>query len=256
MDVHASRIMVIQSIREMVDSASWIVAAWLGGSDATGRTDDLSDIDLQLIVSDEQVEEAFIAVESMLEHNFGVAHRWRVKGPTRLGHPCAVYIPKNVPPHLCLDLIVIPLSSGEWHTQRERHGNAVVLLDRNGLLDNPLPMDLEVHTAGITRRIEYHAASHPIHKEVVGKAISRGNLPEASVLYQLKIMRPLIELMRIEDCPDRFDFEERYLEADLSESNHGLIQDLCMPVSLEDMAKKHRQACHEIQCRLDRLTLR
>ena len=256
MDAHTPRAEVIQSIQNVVDSTSWIAAAWLGGSDATGRTDDLSDIDLQLIVDDDRIEEAFSVVESMLENTLGVSHVWRVEGDTRLGHPCAVYIPENAPSCMCLDVMVIPLSSGKWHTQRERHGKPVVLLDRNGVLEKPLALDQAHHKASMLSRIAYHQASHPIHKEVVGKAIARGNCVEASVLYQLKIMRPLIELMRIEDCPDRFDFEERYLSDDLSGPNHDLLTDLCMTSSLEEMQKKHQHACNEIQKRLNRLIVR
>jgi len=256
MNANSPRAVVIQSIQKVVDATTWVAAAWLGGSDATGRTDDLSDIDLQLIVDDDRVEDAFSIVESMLEETVGVAHRWRVDGPTRLGHPCAVYIPKNAPSHMCLDLVVMPLSSGEWHTQRERHGNAVILVDRKGLLANPLPLDQDAHAGRIGERIAYHVASHPIHKEVVGKSIARGHRVEASVIYHVKIMRPLIELMRIEECPDRFDFEERYVSDDLSRANHELLIELSMPVSLGDLEKKYQQACKEIQERLNRLAIR
>ena len=69
-------------------------------------------------------------------------------------------------------------------------------------------------------------------------------------------MRPLIELMRIEECPDRFDFEERYVSDDLSGANHDLLIELSMPVSLADLEKKYQQACKEIQERLNRLAIR
>ena len=49
----------IEAIRGLAEQTPWIAAAWIGGSDATGRTDEFSDIDLQLIVPDEHVEEAF-----------------------------------------------------------------------------------------------------------------------------------------------------------------------------------------------------
>ena len=73
---------LIGRIREAVDDLPWLVAAWLGGSDASGRVDALSDVDLQLVVEDEKVEEAFIAMEAMLGGSEGIEHLWRVAEPT------------------------------------------------------------------------------------------------------------------------------------------------------------------------------
>ena len=73
---------LIEAVRNMVAGHPWMLAAWLGGSDASGRTDLLSDVDLQLIVNDGDVSRAFECIESMLEDIGGISHCWKVAMPT------------------------------------------------------------------------------------------------------------------------------------------------------------------------------
>jgi hypothetical protein len=46
---------VVEVLRAALLPLSWVNAAWLGGSDAFGRADELSDVDLEVDVDDGQV---------------------------------------------------------------------------------------------------------------------------------------------------------------------------------------------------------
>src|SRR4029453_9712622 len=62
-------------------------AAWVGGSDAFGRADELSDVDLQVDVDDGHVAATFGAVEAALAAASPIAARLGVPMPTWPGRP-------------------------------------------------------------------------------------------------------------------------------------------------------------------------
>ena len=242
----------INAMRGHLEKAAWVTAAWLGGSDATDRTDELSDVDLQLIVPDGRVDDAFVFIESLLEDLGGIAHRWRVTEPIWHGHAQAVYKLVAFPESLCLDLLVMKRSSDGWLLERERHGDILRLVDREGILEQPF-VDREALASRRQRLIRYHHDSQPIFQEVIAKAIFRGHLIEAGIRYHACVLKVLVELMRCEHCPDRFDFGYRYLDRDLPRCEQELLEGLAMPSSLEDLSRKFTQARNEINSRLQRL---
>ena len=228
------------------------IAAWLGGADATGRVDALSDVDLQLVVPDQGVQEAFGLVEEILGECGGIEHAWRVPEPIWHGHSSAVYMLSAYPPTMCLDLLVIRRSSEQWLLERERHGSIVTLVDREDLLEQP----------GVDRRsleqrrntlLREHRASQPIHQQVLARTIARGHVFEANMRYHATILKALVDLMRCEHCPDRFDFGSRYLDRDLPEEERELLESLSMAGSLEELAERFERASTEIDRRLEML---
>lgn len=237
---------LIDAIRLCVAKHEWVAGAWLGGADASNRVDHLSDVDLQLIVPDERIEAAFELMEAVLEDLGGIAHRWRLPEPTGNGHAQAVYLLANAPSHCFLDLCVMRRSSGVWYTERERHGEIVVLVDRDGLLD-PLPLDEEALAARRASHIRHLGASLPVRFETVWKSIERGDISEASMRYHTQVLRSLIDLLRLKHCPERFDFKDRYLDRDLPPAEHALIEELSLPGSMEELRGVFLKARSEIE---------
>jgi hypothetical protein len=64
--VAVRREQVIEVLRVALLPLGWVNAAWLGRSDAFGRADELSDVDLQVNVDDGHVAATFGAVEAAL----------------------------------------------------------------------------------------------------------------------------------------------------------------------------------------------
>jgi hypothetical protein len=52
---------VVEVLRAALEPLAFVNAAWLGGSDAFGRADELSDVDLQVDVDNGQVAATFAA---------------------------------------------------------------------------------------------------------------------------------------------------------------------------------------------------
>src|SRR5262245_51710094 len=82
---------LIDALYRRFKAESWVRAAWLGGSDASGRADALSDVDLVLLVEDDAVERAFAATEEALREIASVARSLRLPEPTWHGHAQAFY---------------------------------------------------------------------------------------------------------------------------------------------------------------------
>ena len=247
-----TRAAFIACLQRRLQESPLVAAAWLGGADATGRIDALSDVDVQLVVSDDGVEAAFAMVESLLEECGGIAHRWRVPEPIWHGHSSAVYMLKEYPSSMCLDLLVIKRSSTGWLLQPERHGKIVPLVDPEGLLLQP-EVDHVDHAKRRENLISEHRDSQPILQEVLGKTIARGHVPEGCARYHATMISTLVDLMRCEHCPDRFDFGIRYLDRDLPEDEQALLESLSMVGSLQELAQHFQRARVEINSRLEKL---
>ena len=68
---------VVEVLREALLPLSYVNAAWLGGSDAFGRADELSDVDLQVDVDDGRVAATFGAVEAALAASLETFLTWQ-----------------------------------------------------------------------------------------------------------------------------------------------------------------------------------
>jgi len=131
-----SREEIIAALRTGLESDPDVLAAWLGGSDATGRTDEYSDIDLQIIVDDEKVEAAFERLHETLERLSPIAHCHRFPEPTWHGHSQELLQLRDADPNHFLDLVIMRHSIPDRLLERERHGKPLVLIDRANLVPN------------------------------------------------------------------------------------------------------------------------
>ncbi|MFO0873589.1 MAG: nucleotidyltransferase domain-containing protein [Phycisphaerales bacterium] len=222
--------------------APWALAAWLGGSDASGRTDAWSDVDLLLIVEDDAVERAFDVARGTLEAIAPMVRSLRLPEPTWHGHAQMFFQLAGWAEWHMIDLVVQRRSGpAERFLEPERHGTQVVLFDRAGLV-RPQPMDRAAHAARVAARREQILARFELLQHLVTKAILRGDVVEAADRYMSFTLRPLVDLLRIQSCPDRFDFGMRYLDRDLPPALRREIVSIALPGGLEELAAAHERA--------------
>jgi len=81
----------------------------------------------------------------------------------------------------------------------------------------------------------------------VVKAIDRRQPAEAAHWYHGVTLRTLNDLARIRFCPDRFDFGPRYLDRDLPPRWRERIERLSFAADLDDLARKHAEACAHVE---------
>jgi hypothetical protein len=82
----------------------------------------------------------------------------------------------------------------------------------------------------------------PLFQTLVTRAVRRGFVAEATVAYQDRTYRPLIELLRIRHCPDRFDYGARYLDRDLPATVRAEVEALALPSSRDEVEAFRQRA--------------
>jgi len=232
---------IIATLREELELLDYVRAAWLGGSDATGRTDQWSDIDLMLVVEDDAVERTAEAMVTALARLSPIAHRYRVPEPTHHGHRQEFLSLQDADECHVVDFAVMKRSSTDWFLEPERHGLQLILFDKDGLV-KPALFDQAAHAQKLAKRLDSLRTIFPLFQNFVKKAVYRGDLADAWDTYRSCTIRPLVELARMRHCPDRFDYGFRYLDRDLPDRVRRDIEALLLPRSVEEIGALRHQA--------------
>lgn len=199
-------------LKALLEPQPTVLAAWLGGSAATGRLDELSDTDLVAIVQDGSEATTW----ALLEATLPIEVRLELPLPTWHGHQQRIY---RVAGKL-LDVVLMGEGAPNRFLEPERHGTPVVLFDKAGLVVPAPPLDPVAWQARLRERVAYLVPSFDLFQELPRKAALRGQPLEALHGYLTYTVRPLVELCRIRHCPWRYDFGLRYLERDLPPELH------------------------------------
>lgn len=229
-----NRPQIIAALRSRLEPLAFIRAAWLGGSDATGRADDLSDVDLCLIVADGSVEPAAAAVHETLESLSAISIHYRLPMPTWHGFHQAFYQLVDAPEHLMIDWVIIESSTKHPWLEVERHGTPTILFDKDGLIA-PDHIDRGAIDAAIERKVADLRLKFPLFRHLPVKLAARGLPVDAAHFYHNLVLRPLIDLLRCVHCPDRWDFGPRYVRSDLPAEEYTALVRLAYPRALEDL---------------------
>ncbi|MFI4898416.1 MAG: hypothetical protein ACIARR_11395 [Phycisphaerales bacterium JB059] len=225
---------IIEALRAGLEGRAPFRAAYLGGSDATGRVDALSDIDLVCLVSEGDAEAGFARIEEALGSVAPIERRWRVPSPTWHGGEQAFYQLEGCEGFGLVDVVLIAFAPGFEFFVRERHGEPRVLFDPEGLIGR-VPLDRASHEARRRARLENAAGKFALLAHLGVKEARRGRVIDAMHFYQSLALQPLVDVLRAVHCPDRFDFGMRYLREDLPAGVVEEIERLAYPGSVEEI---------------------
>jgi hypothetical protein len=232
---------ILAAVRQALEPEPFVLAMWEGDAAAWARADTWSDIDLQLLVEDEQVEAAFALVERALESLSPIEFRFAVPQPTWHGHDQMFYRLRDADENLLIDLAVMKRSSKHQLRERERHGERVIHFDKTG---EAAPVALD--RPALRRRIEERLAQLRITFEMfqclTKKELLRGNALGALAVYHSHTLGPLLTLLRIRHCPERFDFGLRYSALDLPAEVTKSLEELWFVGDVSEIAAKRDQA--------------
>lgn len=208
---------IIKRLTEKLEPMEYINAMWEGGSEAFGRTDEWSDIDLGVDVKDKKVEEAFVKIEEVLNGISPIKIKYRLPDPTWHGNPQSFYLLEDTSPFLMIDLSVIKERNESKFTEKEIHGGLVFYFDKNGT-EGAAKFDSEDIDAGIEKRQNYLKTTFEMFKILPLKEINRKNYIEAFAFYNSYVLRPLMELLRMKYGPrEHYNFATRYVYYELPE---------------------------------------
>ena len=229
-----SRQMMIDALAAAFEPLPFVHAGWLGGSDASGRTDAWSDVDIQIVVDDDAAEQCFEIAREVLERLSPVTHSFRLPSPTWHGHEQEFLSLRDADPCHFIDFVVVKRSSKDWFLERERHGDALILFDKEGLVKPP-PFDRAAHTAKMQKRFAVLREIFPLFQNLTTKAARRRAGADAMMSYMSQTIRLVVELLRMRHCPDRYDYGLRYLDRDLPSDLRAEIERLVFPPSVDQI---------------------
>jgi hypothetical protein len=206
---------VLDTLTEALEPLDYVHAFCEGGAAGFHRADEWSDIDAQAIVDDDRVEDVFKVVDTAVEKLGGTVARFRLPEPTWHGHSQCFYKLKNASPFLLIDLAVM-----KEHTEADKfdvwatHGIPRARFDKKGLIKEA-KIDPEAHAKAIMDRLEIQKNLFEIFHIMPMKETNRGNHVEAMFFYLGQTFRPLVEVLRMKYCPQRYNYASRYIYYDL-----------------------------------------
>ncbi len=236
--MNISREAIVEACKTALAALPSVRAAFLGGSEAFGRHDRYSDIDLGAIAPVADAPVIFAAVEAALETLSPIELKLEMP-PSGLWPELSqrFYRLKDTDEFLMIDFCQLTPGQMQTFLEPTRHGHAVVLFDHDGLIQ-PVALDQAAHETAIERRLAWLKASFPMFQNLTRKAVLRGDDVEATATWMNWTLRPLVDLLRIRHCPARFDYGLRYTRLDLPPEAHAELQSLLWPGSGPDLLAK------------------
>ena len=225
-------------LQALLESRDDVVAAWEGGSAATGYLDEHSDLDLLVVTKQgSSAEPVFEAMNELFESQWGVLESFRMPEPAWHGLSQCFYRLDKLPPLFYCDIAVTGEENPNKLTEPERHGNAVIWFDKSAIYSSK-PMPPEELKQLRDRMYAMATGTWWLMLIELKKALARENWLSALGNYNALLGRHVVSLMNLKYRPWKADFGSRYAERDYpSEAADELIW-LSKVASLEDIRKR------------------
>ncbi len=202
---------LINRLVEAFEPRPEALAFWQGGSAAFERSDEMSDMDLQILVKDGFVDWAQDLLEATLREVARIEASYVLPQPTWHGYWQGFYRLEGYGPYQMVDAVVMKESDRNLLSEPEIHGQAIVYFDRTGRVGRERA-DPEAIKLAIRQRLGRARASVELFHCFVDKELARGRQLDALALYQSLVLGPLVETLRMIHDPYRFNFGARYLD--------------------------------------------
>ncbi len=232
---------IVDHLRVGLAESEDIRGAWVGGSDAFGRADEISDVDIFILVRPGRVDAAAEHFQRSVERLSPISINLRVPMPTWHGFHQAFYQLADAPEWLMVDWLAVEVGDKNPWTEVERHGEPTVLFDKDRALA-PSHVDPVAIRGATTKRVEELRQRFPMFRHLAAKQARRGLPVDASGFYHSQVLRSLVDLLRCVHCPDRHDYGLRYLRDDLPRAEYEAVCGLCYPGAGSDIEPLTREA--------------
>ncbi len=226
---------VKRDLTETLFAMPGVLGAWEGGSAATGYLDAYSDLDLEVVCEDDQVEAVMAAVRQTLSANYGILREYRLPEPTWHGFSQCFYEIGDVPPLYYIDFCAIKRSIPDKFMESDRHGHAVVWFEKEPILDEKPTPEADVRARG---EKFYHNATLTDFLMILEtkKGIARNNFAEAFGPYYAFLNRNLGVMLNLKYRPVKVDFGLRYGYRDYAAADFALVEAALKVASVAEMA--------------------
>lgn len=229
-----TRDIVIQKIKPILVKHDKILTIWEGGSRATKRLDQYSDLDLMMVTNKEDTLSIYNFFESLLEETFGIQKVYKVKEPAWHGFSQRFYQLKNTEDYFYLDVCILHPKIKDKFTAIDRHGEAFVWKDTIHFID-PTPTPNEMVDSKAHAFYENAISSEFILYNEVNKALKRKNYLDAFTMVNGYLMRHLIPLLNIKYRKAQVDFGLRYADYYYQKEDIKMIERFFKAQTIEDL---------------------
>jgi hypothetical protein len=236
-----TRKQIIKALIEALKPLYYVHAFYEGGAAAFNRIDEWSDLDLYLIVDDEKVNEAFVAVEKTLKSLSPIKQKIDLPQTPWQGVSQAFYRLKDASEYLIIDLCVLKLSSSEKFLEPEIHGNVVFYFNKSGNV-KPQQLDRGALVKKVHERLDRLQARFDMFNNFVQKEINRGHLLEAIDLYHGLTLATLVEALRIKYNPVHYNFKMEYVHYELPPEAIKKLEKSYFVKDAKDLQEKYSEA--------------
>ncbi|MCB9452625.1 MAG: nucleotidyltransferase domain-containing protein [Anaerolineaceae bacterium] len=233
---------ILDAVQTTLQPLDYVHAMWQGGAAAFNRADEWSDIDLMIIADGDHVADTVTALETALQSLSPIDIRNELPTPTWHGHWQTFYRLRDTSPFLFIDCVVLKRSNPNRFLETELHGQAVVHFDK-GDFTQPPPFSVENHIELLKKRFEaVKVMFNLFHYVMTQKELNRGNSMDALAYYHAFTLRPLVEVLRMQHDPARYNFYIRYAKYDLPPEVVVRLEPLFFVTDAADLATKLTQA--------------
>ncbi len=232
---------IVSAFTNHMKSTDYVLAFWEAGSTAFGRNDQWSDLDLYIVVEDNKVEQAGKQVEEIVSSIGGYDLVYKLPEPTWHGHFQIFYRLKNASPFLFLDIVIMKESSPDKFLQYAIHGKPLVYLDKRNIVKDDL-VNSDAFLEKLKIRVANLKTTFELFKILVLKELNRNKGMRAFPYYFSMVLRPLIEVLRINHAPHHYNFFTAYIDYDLPEEICQRLQRLFFIPDLKGLRKAYAEA--------------
>ena len=237
-----NKLKLIELFKFQLKEMKSVHSLWLGGSAATGKEDELSDLDFVIIADEAGI--VFQAIEYFLKED--IESTWEVKGT--LPYCQKFYILGDLEETFYLDIVVFTELSPESYSEyflNGRHGTPVILFDKAELLKKASLIKHQLSIPEIDWKNSL--AQTEILFRTFMKEVKREKFIDSYAFY-LRLLQTMIQLLRVIHSPLRHDFGMRYITLDLPPDEAAFIESLLKISTLEEMRVNAVKIKEKIHC--------
>jgi hypothetical protein len=240
-DFSITRQLIIDRLVSVLEPMESVLAFWQGGAAAFNRVDEWSDIDFMLLSTDDQDEAVLALTEKTLASISPIESKLDLPQPTWHGHLQSFYRLENASPFHFIDLLVMKESSPNRFIERQIHGKPLLHFDKGDYLKDD-HFDNAAHMLKLRERKKELEKEFSFFQVLTNKELIRQNWLDALPFFQRYTLAPILELLRMQYSPARFNFNLRYIYIDLPEEWAAKIEPLFFLQPSKDFEDKFQQA--------------
>lgn len=214
-----------KELQTLLQSMPGVVAAWEGGSAATGYLDEYSDLDLGIAKEAIEAGSVLATLEEWFDTHYGIARKFRMPEPAWHGMSQGFYLLRGMPQFFYCDVCVVDSSNPRKFTEPDRHGNAVVWFDPKGVIGTGATPAEELESMQ-QRLLSIATETDFLTIIELQKALARNDWMGAHMNWITFVNRHLVVLLNLKHRPCKADFGIRYGSRDYPQHEVEVLVEL------------------------------